>query len=90
MISLIVAAARTPSKSHGKALRVVSGVVAAASIVLTIARLVPINNRVAAWDLTKLPPNWKSDRGEWDNFHAIRILMLLASFSAFATGATRK
>ena len=90
IICLIVAAVRTTPKSSGKALRIVSSVIVAASIILTVARLVPINNRVAAWDLSNLPPDWKSERSKWDKFHAVRILMLLASFSAFATGATRK
>ncbi len=90
LLGLVIAAARTKAKNQGKALRIVSGVIVAASIVLTVTRLVPINNRVAAWDLSDLPPDWKSDRSVWDQLHAIRVLMLLASFSAFAAGATRK
>ena len=90
MIILTVAAARAAPERYGRALRIISGVIAAASIIFTVARLVPINNRVAAWELSELPPDWKSDRAEWDKLHAIRILMLLASFSAFATGVTRK
>ena len=90
VIGMIVAAIRATPKSSGKILRILSTVIAVAAIVLTVARLVPINNRVAAWELDKLPPDWKSDRSTWDKLHAVRILMLLSSFFAFIIGANRK
>ena len=47
--------------------------------------LVPINNRVAAWDLNALPGDWKNDRRRWDQYHSVRIVILvLASLATIA------
>jgi Domain of unknown function (DUF1772) len=47
--------------------------------------LVPINNRVAAWDLNALPGDWKNDRRRWDQYHSVRIvILLLASLAIIA------
>jgi uncharacterized membrane protein len=44
-------------------------------IVFTIARLVPINNRIASLN-TAPAPGWKQDHKKWDSLHRIRILLL--------------
>jgi Na+-driven multidrug efflux pump len=47
--------------------------------------LVPINNRVAAWDLNALPGDWENDRRRWDRYHSVRIVVLmLASLAIVA------
>ena len=53
-----------------------SAILLAATIPFTLICLVPINNRVAALDLNALPDGWKHDRRRWDQYHAIRIVML--------------
>lgn len=49
--------------------------------------LVPINNRVAAWNLNSLPGDWKRDRRRWDHYHAIRIVMLVLASVAIVLAA---
>lgn len=51
------------------------------SIIFTLVFPVPINNQVIRWDLDALPDNWKALRKRWDQFHAIRIVMLLLALT---------
>lgn len=48
-----------------------------ATIVFTIAMLVPINNRIAALDAAKPYPGWLADRARWDRLHRVRVSLLL-------------
>ncbi len=54
-----------------------AAILLAAIIVLTILLPVPINNRIAGWDLNRLPPDWLSMRRRWDLYHGIRVLLLI-------------
>lgn len=49
----------------------------AAVIVFTIGILVPINNRIAAWNAAAPAPGWKRDHKKWDSLHRVRILLLV-------------
>jgi len=49
----------------------------AVTVPFSLICLVPINNRVAAWDLNALPGDWKSDRKRWDQHNALRIVILV-------------
>ena len=51
------------------------------SIVYTIAGPVPINNRIAAWPLERLPGNWRQDRERWDQLHRFRVILLLIALA---------
>ena len=64
-----------------------SAALLAVTVPFTLLCLVPINNRVAAWDLNALPENWKQDRGSWDRYHAIRIVILLLASTAILAAA---
>jgi preprotein translocase subunit SecG len=46
-------------------------------IVLTILLLAPVNNRIARWDVGRLPTDWLSMRRHWDLFHRVRVLLLM-------------
>lgn len=46
-------------------------------IVLTILLPVPINSRIARWDVDRLPTDWLSMRRRWDLYHRIRVLLLI-------------
>ncbi len=67
-----------------------SAVLMALALVLTLAGLVPINNRVSKWNLNDLPLNWKRERSRRDMLHAVRIAVLLGSLIALAFGVTRR
>lgn len=59
----------------------------ALSIVYTITGPVPINNRVAAWSLERLPENWRQDRARWDQLHRLRVVLLLVALIFQLLGA---
>lgn len=80
VLTLIVALTLRFAGSPQATLAFVSAGLWAASIGYTLVGPVPINNRVAAWNLDALPANWKADRLRWDTLHAFRVVLLLASF----------
>ncbi len=49
-------------------------------ILFSLAGPVPINNRVKAWDLGNLPPDWQKQRRRWDRLNAIRVVLIAAAF----------
>lgn len=49
------------------------------SILLTVTRLVPINNQVSYWDLENLPNNWQQLRHQWDRLHEVRVFILVVA-----------
>lgn len=48
-------------------------------IALTLAALVPLNNRVADLDIAAPMPGWKQIHKRWDSLHRLRILLLTAA-----------
>ena len=56
------------------------------TIVFTVIFPVPINNRVAAWDLENLPQNWRAERQRWDRLHAFRVVMLVIALVCLIAG----
>src|SRR5205807_8004639 len=65
-----------PSRSLSRWLCCAAAALMALIIIVTIALLVPINNRIAAWDLDRLPKDWLSMRQRWDLYHRVRVLLL--------------
>jgi ABC-type uncharacterized transport system permease subunit len=53
------------------------------AIVFTLNGLLPINNRIAGWDLNRLPDNWESEIWRWDVLHFIRVVMLMIALFLF-------
>ena len=64
-----------------------SAALLAVTVPFSLICLVPINNRVAAWDLNALPGDWKSDRRRWDQFHSARIVILVLASVAIVAAA---
>jgi hypothetical protein len=50
--------------------------------IFSVVGPVPINNRVKAWDIRNLPPDWREQRRRWDQLNAIRVVMIAAAFLA--------
>ena len=90
LLTLIALAWRTRSDEPEKSLFVVSAALMTAALIFTLVALVPINNRVSAWDLNDLPQNWKDERSRWDRLHAIRVALLFAALVALVLGTMRK
>ena len=53
-----------------------------AVIFFSLVGPVPINDRVKAWDIQKLPPDWQEQRRRWDRLNAIRVVMIASAFLA--------
>lgn len=56
------------------------------AILFTIAKLVPINNRIAEMDPDQPHSTWLQDRCRWDKLHRTRVLILSMSFILLLTG----
>jgi len=54
------------------------------AVVFSLVAPVPINNRIARWTTTSLPPDWKAQEHQWDVYHWIRTCALVVAF-AFLT-----
>jgi hypothetical protein len=48
--------------------------------VFSVVGPVPINNRVKAWDLHHLPPDWREQRQRWDRLNAARVVLIELAF----------
>jgi hypothetical protein len=51
-------------------------------IIFSLVAEVPINNRVIAWDLQKLPADWRAQRNRWDQLHVIRVVLIAVALVA--------
>jgi hypothetical protein len=58
----------------------------AATIVFSIAMLVPINNRIAKMDPEHPYDRWLQDRCRWDQLHQVRVTLLIMAFVLLLTG----
>jgi uncharacterized membrane protein len=55
-------------------------------IVYTITTLVTINNRIASWEKSAPPPDWKTYRRRWDMLHRWRVALLTIAFTLLIVG----
>jgi uncharacterized membrane protein len=76
--------------SHGPGLLIaLAAALWAATIVFTIAALVPINNRIARMNPDQPHERWLRDRARWDRLHRIRVALLVIAFLLLLTGLFR-
>lgn len=59
----------------------------AATVVLSVTVLVPINNRVKAWSQGEPPPDWRHQVRLWDRWHLVRVLLCVAALVLLTTAA---
>lgn len=69
---------------------VAAAIVYIAAVIFSLLGPVPINNQVVKWNADDLPENWRDLRRLWDNFHSIRIVILLIGFVCLAFGSILK
>lgn len=48
-----------------------------ATVVLSVAVLVPLNNRAASWTAESHPSDWRSQQQRWDRLHGVRVGILV-------------
>jgi uncharacterized membrane protein len=58
------------------------------SVVMSLALLVPINNRSATWTASDHPDDWREQRQRWDRLHYARMAIILAGFVLTVVAAT--
>jgi hypothetical protein len=66
----------------------VAGLLLAVSVVMSIALLVPINNRSATWTAESHPADWREQHQRWDRLHYARVAIIIVSFVLVAVAAT--
>ncbi len=60
------------------------------AIVFSLTALVPINNRIASWERTTPPADWKTDRNRWDMLHRWRTLLLTIALGLLILGVVSR
>ena len=60
----------------------------AVSVVMSLALLVPINNRSATWTANDHPSDWREQQRRWDRLHYARVAIILTAFALTAFAAT--
>lgn len=71
----------------GGALSLTAAALLAVSVVLSVAVLVPINNRTSTWTADSHPDDWREQRRRWDGFHLARVVLVVGAFALVATTA---
>ena len=56
------------------------------SILMSVAILVPINNRAKNWTPEHAPDNWREQHDRWDRYHYARVAVIVAAFVLVAIG----
>jgi uncharacterized membrane protein len=60
------------------------------AILYSVIALVPINNRIASWEESTPPPDWKTYRRRWDLLHRWRVVLLTIAFAFLIVGLVSK
>jgi Anthrone oxygenase len=63
-------------------------VLLALSVVMSVALLVPINNRSATWTADHHPGDWREQQQRWDRLHYARVAIIVAAFVLTLVAAT--
>jgi uncharacterized membrane protein len=58
------------------------------SVVMSIALLVPINNRSATWTASDHPGDWREHQQRWDRLHYARVAIIVVAFVLTLVAAT--
>ena len=63
-------------------------VLLAVSVVMSIALLVPINNRSATWTASDHPGDWREQQRRWDRLHYARVAIIVVALVLTLVAAT--
>lgn len=65
----------------GAGLVVTAGALLIVSVIMSVALLVPINNRGKTWTPENRPADWKQQANRWDRYHYVRVAVIVAAFA---------
>jgi hypothetical protein len=74
--------------TEASAVALVAAALLAISVIMSIAWLVPINNRSITWTPENHPDDWRQQQQRWDRLHYFRVAILIAAFVLVATSST--
>jgi uncharacterized membrane protein len=88
--SLILIAALAVASGGGRATgaAIAAAALLALSVVMSIALLVPINNRSATWTADNHPADYREQTQRWDRLHYARVAIIVAAFVLTLVAAT--
>jgi hypothetical protein len=88
--SLILIAALAAAANGGTATgaAIAAAALFAVSVVMSIALLVPINNRAKTWTADDHPDDYREQAQRWDRLHYLRVAILVAGFVLTLVAAT--
>lgn len=66
---------------HGTGLVVAAAGLLIVSVIMSVALLVPINNRSKTWTAENRPADWKEQGDRWDRYHYVRVAVIVAAFT---------
>ncbi|HZP53275.1 DUF1772 domain-containing protein [Actinocrinis sp.] len=69
---------------HGTGLVVTAAGLLILSVIMSLALLVPINNRGKTWTPENRPEDWKEQLNRWDRYHYVRVAVIIAAFALLA------
>jgi hypothetical protein len=55
---------------------------------MSVALLVPINNRSVTWTADNHPADWRAQQQRWDRLHYARVAIIIAGFVLTLVAAT--
>ncbi|MGO2861615.1 MAG: anthrone oxygenase family protein [Brevibacterium sp.] len=61
-------------------LTLTAGALLVMSVIMSVALLVPINNRSAGWTAENHPADWRDQLRRWDRLHIVRVALILSAF----------
>lgn len=85
---LTVALAATTWGTPAATVALVAAGLLAMSVVLSVALLVPINNRSKTWTPQDHPADWREQQRRWDRLHHGRVGLIVAAFVLVVVAAT--
>ncbi|MCK9792772.1 DUF1772 domain-containing protein [Isoptericola sp. 4D.3] len=59
------------------------------SVIMSVALLVPINDRGKTWTPETAPADWREQLARWDRLHLVRLAVIVAAFVLVTVAAAR-
>jgi Anthrone oxygenase len=83
-----LAAATWGRSAAGAGAAIAAAALLAVSVVMSVALLVPINNRSVTWTASDHPDDYREQQQRWDRLHYIRVAIIIAAFVLTVVAAT--
>jgi hypothetical protein len=83
-----LAAATWGRPGAGAGAAVAAAALLAVSVVMSVALLVPINNRSVTWTADDHPDDYREQQQRWDRLHYARVAIIVAGFVLTVAAAT--